>query len=262
MNNFVKGTGWGGQGDAPEGEEPKVKTAIQSLKEVSDQVKKLKSPTGEKIAPARTCRELAANVKDGYKQPEDGLYWIDPNGGGISDAIQVQCEFKFGDKLDKTQTCLTPTVETYEKKTWFRSPPRNDNAKLFAERHAESQEFRYTTHKSQVKFLRQLSRQAKQRIFVQCKNMIAYEDESGNTDLEIKLIGADEEEMKSTGNKAFRYKVQRDECKTKNGQWGETVFEVKGRSKINRLPIMDIAFSDVGSGQEFGVKVGKVCFSG
>lgn len=38
-----------------------------------------------------------------------GIYWIDPNGGGIADAIKGFCIF--GDSVDKAQTCLVPQVE-------------------------------------------------------------------------------------------------------------------------------------------------------
>lgn len=38
-----------------------------------------------------------------------GLFWIDPNGGGVADAIQVFCKFSAED-LEETQTCLVPTT--------------------------------------------------------------------------------------------------------------------------------------------------------
>lgn len=261
MNNWRKGTGWDGQGDDPS-EDPKVNTAIESLKKVSAQIKKLKKPTGEQDAPGRTCRQLAATFKADNKELKNGMYFIDPNGGGISDAIEVFCKFD-GDKLDKTQTCLVPKVEEYEKKAWFKKPPTTDDAKLFADRFADAQEFTYKTHKSQIKFLKKLSKNGKQKIVVHCRNMIVHDDMNGLSEHAAKLISFDEEEMTSKANTAFRYKVVKDGCQSKNGQWSKTVFEIKAKkSKMARLPILDISLSDVGAGQQFGVEVGRACFSG
>ena len=36
-----------------------------------------------------------------------GLYWVDPNQGGIADAIEVYCNMTGGG-----YTCISPTMET------------------------------------------------------------------------------------------------------------------------------------------------------
>ena len=50
------------QGDKPEDE--KSRNAIEALKEVSEEIQKLRRPTGEQKAPGRTCREIAAGAKE------------------------------------------------------------------------------------------------------------------------------------------------------------------------------------------------------
>ncbi|KAH7951216.1 hypothetical protein HPB52_006844 [Rhipicephalus sanguineus] len=64
-----------------------------------DEYDKLRHPTGEKDAPARTCRDLAAL----HPELPDGLYWIDPNEGNARDAVQVQC------RMDMGASCLLPS---------------------------------------------------------------------------------------------------------------------------------------------------------
>lgn len=242
-------------GDAPE----EARNTIEALKKVSDEIKKLRKPTGEKTSPARTCRELAASSEEKLK---NGLYWVDPNGGGIADAIQVFCRFN-NENLDDTQTCLVPATSVFEKKQWFtRRPSGAEEFALFAENFAES-EFSYQTHKSQVKFLQYLNKKAKQRITIHCKNVVAVFDQANNTwDNAMKLISFDEEDVTAQGKKTFRYKVIEDNCKEKNGQWGTTVIEVRGKDQqLKRLPILDVGLKDVaGSEQEFGIEIGNACF--
>lgn len=245
-----------------QGTDEKQRSAIDALKEVSEQIKRLKNPTGDKNSPGRTCREIAAGAEDPTAL-KNGMFWVDPNGGGVSDAIEVFC--RFADKLDATQTCLVPNTEKYENQAWFKTKPRtNDGMALFAEKFAES-EFSYKTvkHKSQVKFLQYNAKQARQRVTIHCKNMNAIFDSQGmNYKNSVKLISFDEEEMNVHAKKAFRYKVIEDNCQDKNGEWGRAVIEVRGRKpRMQRLPILDVGFRDVGADQEFGIELGRACFS-
>jgi len=228
------------------------------LKAVTAEIKKLRKPAGDKKSPGRTCREIAATADEPLK---NGMYWIDPNGGGIADAIEVFCRFD-QKKPDKTQTCLVPRTEKYDKKTWFRSKPTGGDVALFAETFAE-EEFSYQSHKSQIKFLQHLAKQARQRITIQCRNVVAvYDSNNRSYEHSVQLISFDEEVMQIHGSKAFRYKVVKDGCQERNGEWGETVLEVRGREpRLQRLPILDVGMKDVaGSEQEFGIKVGRACF--
>jgi len=236
------------------------RNTVEALKQVTQEIKKLKKPTGERLAPGKTCREIAAAAEEPLK---NGHYWIDPNGGGISDAIRVFCRFD-QEKFDKTQTCLVPKKEEWEKQAWFGKRPMGGKAAVFAESFAENEEFFYNSYKSQIKFLHVLSKQARQRITVQCRNMVVVYDSQNRTyEQAVKLTSFDEEDISVHGSKAFRYKVVSDGCQERNGKWGETVLEVRGREpRLQRLPILDIGLLDVaGSEQEFGIQVGRACFS-
>lgn len=235
------------------------RNTVEALKSVTEEIKKLRKPTGERKAPGRTCREIAATAEEPLR---NGMYWVDPNGGGVSDAIRVFCRFD-QEKFDKTQTCLVPTKEKWEKQTWFKSRPAGGDLAMFAERFDE-EEFTYNTTKSQIKFLQRLAKQARQRITIQCRNVVAVYDSHNRTyEHSVKLLSFDEEQMSVHGQKAFRYKVVSDGCQERNGEWGETVLEVRGREpRLQRLPIVDIGLLDVaGQEQEFGIQVGRACFS-
>lgn len=43
-----------------------------------------------------------------------GYYWIDPNGGCISDAVQVLCNFSSG----AVKTCIEPLQKESELRSW------------------------------------------------------------------------------------------------------------------------------------------------
>lgn len=235
------------------------RNTVEALKQVTAEIKKLRKPTGERQAPGRTCREIAVAAEEPLR---NGMYWVDPNGGGIADAIEVFCRFD-QEKFDKTQTCLVPSTDKWEKQTWFKSKPVGGEAAMFAETFAE-EEFSYKTHKSQIKFLQRLAKQARQRITIQCRNVVAVYDSQNRTyEQAVKLLSFDEEEMSVHGQKAFRYKVVSDGCQERNGEWGETVLEVRGREpRLQRLPIVDIGLLDIaGSEQEFGLQLGRACFS-
>jgi len=244
-------------GDAPNAQ---TKSTIDALKEVTEEIKKIRKPTGAKDAPGKTCRDIAASADE---VPRNGLYWVDPNGGGIADAFEAFCRFS-DQELDKTQTCLVPERVKYMKSTWFRrSPARQDHA-MFAQNFAEKEEFTYHTDRSQIKFLQKLTNKARQVITVACKNVVVVHNKANNTyDDAVKLISFDEEDMGIHGKKNFRYRVGSDGCSTKTGEWGETVLEIRARDqRMYRIPILDIGFKDVAaSDQEFGIEVGRACFS-
>lgn len=235
------------------------RNTVEALKEVTTELKKLRKPTGERQAPGRTCREIAASAEEPLR---NGHYWVDPNGGGIADAIEVFCRFD-QEKLDRTQTCLVPATEKWEKQSWFSSKPVGGQLAMFAENFAE-EEFSYKSHKSQIKFLQKLAKQGRQRITIRCRNVVAvYDSQNSTYESAVKLLSFDEEHMSVHGPKAFRYKVVSDGCQERSGEWGETVLEVRGRElRLNRLPIVDIGLQDVaGAEQEFGLQLGRACFS-
>jgi len=250
--------------DTPTSSDENERSAIEALKEVAEQIKKLKKPTGEKQSPGRTCREIAAAADERLR---NGFYWIDPNAGGISDAIEVFCRFD-QDNPDKTQTCLVPRTDSYGKQAWFKTKKNRlyrDNEEgltMFAENFAQD-EFDYKTHKSQVKFLQYLTKQARQRITVHCRNMPVVFDATTNLYTNaVRLVSFDNENMNVHAKKAFRYNVLEDGCKDKSNQWGRTVLEVRGREpRMQRLPILDLAFPETHDDHEFGIEIGRACFS-
>ncbi|PNI31315.1 COL24A1 isoform 3, partial [Pan troglodytes] len=63
----------------------------------------IKNPLGTRDNPARICKDLL-NCE---QKVSDGKYWIDPNLGCPSDAIEVFCNFSAGG-----QTCLPPVSVT------------------------------------------------------------------------------------------------------------------------------------------------------
>lgn len=115
-----------------------------------------------------------------------------------------------------------------------------------------------------MKFLQYLTKKARQRITIHCKNVVAVFDSSNNTwDNAMKLVSFDEEDVTVGGKKTFKYKVIEDNCRERTGQWSSTVVEVRGKDQqLKRIPILDIGLKDVaGSEQEFGIEIGQACFS-
>lgn len=219
----------------------------------------MRNPTGDKKSPGKTCRDIAAAADTPLK---NGNYWIDPNGGGVSDAIEVFCRFN-AETIDKTQTCLEPATTEFEKAAWFSTRPATNEHVLFAETFAE-EEFSYNAHRSQIKYLQHLHSRARQVVTINCKNMVAVYDNSNKTaNHAVKLISFDEEELGIHSAKAFRYRVLEDGCKDRSGKWNKAVLEVKTKgSRLKRLPILDVGLKDVaGSGQKFGIELSRACFS-
>lgn len=64
------------------------------------EVEAMRRPDGSREHPARSCHD----IKIGYKDIEDGHYWVDPNRGCSRDAIPVYCRFSEGGGA----TCLPP----------------------------------------------------------------------------------------------------------------------------------------------------------
>lgn len=252
-----KGPGYMGDHPSAEGAAEEEKSVLASIEEVTEEIKKLKNPTGMKDAPARTCQDL-------YKaDPEvaDGWYFIDPNGGGISDAFEAECLFN-GPK--KSETCLHPIQTGYERQSWFTRKENPDAHVWFAETFDENAEFNYGIHKSQIKYLHKFSSRARQDIAMSCKNTVIIYDQAGKSHKKaIRLASFDEEIMSPVAKKPYRFRVKDDKCKNKNGELGQTLIEVRGRGgRVERMPIMDIGIYDVGSeDQEFGIQIGPACFS-
>lgn len=235
------------QGDAPE----EARNTIQALKEVADEIQKLKTPTGNKDSPGMTCRDIAMadpTLKTGY-------YWINPNGGSISDAIRVFCKMN----RDKTQTCLEANLFEYPAQHWTFTR-QEQGIWSFAASFVEGEEFNYNSHKSQVKMLQQHADNGKQRVTFKCKDTaIVFNHANNSYDGAVTLLSFDEEVMGARSKKPFRYRVVKDGCQKQNGTEGVTELEVGGQKLMKRLPVMDIGFAEQSSG-EFGLELGRACF--
>ncbi|KTG31844.1 hypothetical protein cypCar_00024215, partial [Cyprinus carpio] len=74
---------------------------FRTLRYLSSVIDGMKTQLGTRENPARFCRDLL----DCRHKMSDGLFWIDPNLGCTSDAIQVFCNFTAGG-----QTCINPVT--------------------------------------------------------------------------------------------------------------------------------------------------------
>lgn len=70
-----------------------------------DGYNKIRKPTGEKEWPARTCRDLSTD----RPELENGVYYIDPNEGDVSDAIQAFCN------METKETCIYPSPASFKR---------------------------------------------------------------------------------------------------------------------------------------------------
>uniref|UniRef100_A0A8C4QXR3 Fibrillar collagen NC1 domain-containing protein n=1 Tax=Eptatretus burgeri TaxID=7764 RepID=A0A8C4QXR3_EPTBU len=74
---------------------------FRTLHNLHSLIQSIKNPLGSKDNPARICRDLL----DCEDKLIDGIYWIDPNLGCMSDALKVTCKFSKGGR-----TCLQPAA--------------------------------------------------------------------------------------------------------------------------------------------------------
>jgi len=234
--------------DQPSGAKPD-ENAFEAITRISETIEALRNPDGTQKAPARTCRDLALANPDF----ENGYYYIDPNQGSPVDAIEVYCDIK------KQETCIIPSPNTIEKKTWYVG---ESGHMWFGEDIEEGFPFTYKADAVQLTFLQLLSKQAKQTITYHCKNSVAFfEKSSGSYDKALRFMAANDLELVANKPRKFRYDVTEDGCMYGGEKWSKTVFDFT-TEKTRRLPIMDVAPSDIGAeSQQFGLEIGAACFS-
>lgn len=228
------------------------------LKMLSLEVESLRSPEGTQQNPVRMCHDL----KMCHPDWKSGVYWIDPNQGTPDDAIKVFCNMETG------ETCVNPSVATVPQKNWYTTKNPRKKHVWFSQSMSGGFQFDYGNPGSdpddvdiQFSVMRLMSSRASQNVTYHCKNSIAYMDQaSGNLRKALLLQGANDIEIRASGNSRFTYSVSEDGCMAHTGTWGKTVFSYT-TTKTSRLPIIDIAPMDVGApDQEFGVEIGPVCF--
>jgi collagen type I/II/III/V/XI/XXIV/XXVII alpha len=256
---FAPGGGQKGPGDQPANDQAQAtnndsEMKVQ-LKQLSDTIDMMKNPSGKsKKTPVRSCGDL--NMQSGGQAPS-GMYWIDPNGGCESDAIQAYCDF------ENQETCVHPSNGKVNKGAHFRG--YTDQHVYFGEMQ-NGYSFDYSprdavngaNYDSQVTFLRLLSTTARQTVTYHCKNSVAAFDKANRDYAKaLKLLGSNGVEFSAQGSET--YEIIEDGCMNAPSSFDKTVFQYTTK-KTARLPIVDVAPVDIGDDKEFGIDMGPVCF--
>lgn len=207
-------------------------------------------PDGTRKYPARTCYDLFLD----HKSYKNGMFWIDPNGGTIKDAIWVFCD------KGKNSSCVYPKNSKISDLT-IKAQFQDKEDKWLSQAFKESEEtelIEYDAHYTQLNFLKTFSNYANQNITYACRNSMAWEDGRYS----IKLKGSNEMEYHATSKTSLRPKVLSNGCMQSDstGKWEKTVLEIDTRER-NRLPIMDVSAYDIGGKeQDFKLEIGPACF--
>lgn len=212
-------------------------------------VNSVKDVQGSKVAPARTCRDLAV----AHPEFEDGVYWIDPNQGSPSDAIEAYCDMK------EKRTCISAKPSQVTKGSYYSGPSRR---MWFGEEMDNGFVFTYAADTSQLQFLQLVSSNAYQNVTYHCRKSIAYHDAAANSHKKALIFAsADDREIFGGQRRKYQYTVPVDGCKNRKNVWSKTVFEFQ-MDKTTRLPVEDFAVVDIGDpDQAFGLEIGPVCYS-
>lgn len=189
-------------------------------------VESVSSPAGTRDVPALSCKQLA------QAQPalKDGIYWVDPNGGGPEDAIQAHCNFK------TLETCIQASKDAFSAK-------KSDEEFTWLGEAADYDQFLYAVEGTQLAMLKLRSPVGHQELTVSCQD-------------EVKLYSDNEAEL-SVSNKHANFEVVSNTCQNQSGLAKEIVIHVTGPAI--RLPIRDVAFAGQ-AGSQMDVKLGQVCF--
>jgi len=222
----------------------------KKMEELKETVEMLAKPDGSKDNPARTCRD----IKSYYPNSPSGMYWLDPNRGCTSDAIQVHCNFT----IDEIITCVRPKdKESIPKDVW--SSKLTHARKWMVEDHNLAN-IEYEADMSQLTYLSYLSREAFQTVTVHCKNHIVwYDSAAGNHKSAMHFMGTKHTQFTPISKKRVMYETISDGCQHNRNNWDSTVLKFR-TSKFVRLPIVDVAPVKQGKTSEFGLEMGSVCF--
>ncbi|XP_054141470.1 collagen alpha-1(XXIV) chain-like [Melozone crissalis] len=196
---------------------------FKTLHYLSNLLHSIKNPLGTRDNPARICRDLL------HCEPKvaDGKYWIDPNIGCPSDAIEVFCNFTAGG-----QTCLTPLSVT---------------------------KLEFGVGKVQMNFLHLLSSEATHSITVHCLNTPMWAlTTAGGQKTSVTFKGWNGQIFKA--NTLLEPKVLLDECMIEDGSWHKTQFFFHTQD-TNQLPVVQVnALPHLKPGQQHFIESGSVCF--
>lgn len=192
-------------------------------------VESISVPLGTRDVPALTCRDLAKS----HPNLQDGLYWVDPNGGGPEDAIHVYCNFK------TKETCIDSNQAVYSAGAEKQSS--TDDFTWLGEV-ADYGNLLYKVEGTQLVMLKARSLGAHQTLTVSCaKGLKLYSDN----------------EIELTSNEVHaKFSVTSNTCQNNSGLPKEVVLDVYGPPL--RLPVRDVAFAVAEA--KMNVRVGQVCF--
>lgn len=227
--------------------EIKPKDILRSLDEKDKEIDRKIKPDGTKKFPAKTCYDLFLD----HQIFKSGMYWIDPNGGTIKDAIWVFCD------KSKKSSCVYPKNAQISDLT-IKVEFQDKEDKWLSEAFEEGEEIEYDAHYTQLNFLKTLSNFANQNVTYACRNSMAWEEGQHS----IKLMGSNEMEYHTKSKTSLRPTVVTNGCldSDSSGKWEKTVLEIDTREK-NRLPIVDVSAYDIGGQeQDFKLEIGPACF--
>uniref|UniRef100_A0A7N6BQJ7 Fibrillar collagen NC1 domain-containing protein n=1 Tax=Anabas testudineus TaxID=64144 RepID=A0A7N6BQJ7_ANATE len=240
------------QGDQAKQEGQGMEEVFASLSSMKVEVEGLRNPQGSYHSPARTCKELW------LLNPElpNGDYWIDPNQGCHRDSFKVFCNF-----TAQGETCLYPDKKFQSVTGW-----KGEKPGTWYSQFRKGKQFSYSgsegipVHVVQLNFLQLLSATAKQTFTYHCLNSAAWlHTASFSHEHALRFRGINGEEL--THENTHYITALYDGCQTRSGQ-ERTVLEFDAPLS-STLPIIDIAVSDFGNGnQKFGFQVGPVCYNG
>uniref|UniRef100_A0A2D4M707 Fibrillar collagen NC1 domain-containing protein n=1 Tax=Micrurus spixii TaxID=129469 RepID=A0A2D4M707_9SAUR len=196
---------------------------FKTLHYLSNLLHNIKNPLGTRDNPARICRDLL-NCE---RKVSNGKYWIDPNIGCPSDAIEVFCNFTAGG-----QTCLSPVSVT---------------------------KLEFSIGKVQMNFLHLLSSEATHTITVHCLNTPVWKTNE-LYDQKPSLIFKGWNGDIFEANTLLEPKVIMDGCMIQDGNWHKTQFFFHTQD-TNQLPVVQVhPFSHLNQGQQRYIESGLVCF--
>lgn len=173
-----------------------LKRAYDQLKRSLDRINK---PTGQKDAPARSCKDLAV------AKPElgSGDYWIDPNEGDKTDAILVYCD------MQKRATCVRSQPQRSSNIQYV-----GDEKEIWLSEVHNGMKITYKAESNQLTHLQMLSTHASQNITYHCKKSVGYfDEEKNNYRRSVKLLAWNDAELTAKNSQQLRYEVTEDGCK-------------------------------------------------
>uniref|UniRef100_A0A665T583 Collagen, type V, alpha 3b n=1 Tax=Echeneis naucrates TaxID=173247 RepID=A0A665T583_ECHNA len=231
-----------------------MEEVFASLSSMKVDVEGLRNPQGTYLSPARTCKELWLL----HPELPNGEYWIDPNQGCHRDSFKVFCNF-----TAQGETCLHPDKKFQSVKlaAW-----KGEKHGTWYSKFRKGKQFSYSgsdgdpIHIVQLNFLKLLSATARQTFTYHCLNSAAWlHTATLGHEHALRFRGSNGEEL--THENTHYITALYDGCQTRSGQ-ERTVLEFDAPLS-NTLPIIDVAVSDFGKGnQKFGFQVGPVCYNG